>query len=88
MSEFNQRMKRNINHAQERLDTDFIGSKEAMLLIAKEKVREFQIASDTIIHDEVQDILSLLIVGGMYQAFSYGYGIGKVEGETLKKIIL
>ncbi|NLY42517.1 MAG: hypothetical protein GX066_00755 [Clostridiaceae bacterium] len=81
-------MRENIFLARERLDNDFAGSKEAMLEIALDKVKQFQIASDTIIECEEKEILTLLILAGMFQAFSLGYGIGKVEGETLKKIIL
>ncbi|MBZ4646956.1 MAG: hypothetical protein PWR27_542 [Petroclostridium sp.] len=88
MVDFQARMKQNISQAKERLDSDFMGSKEAMLSLAVEKVRQFQIASDTVFENEEKEILTLLIVGSMFQAFSYGYGIGKVEGETLQKVIL
>lgn len=88
MTEFEVKMKQNLAEAKERLNTDFMASREAMLSVAMDKVKQYQIASDTIIESEEKEILTLLIVGAMFQAFSYGYGIGKVEGETLKKVIL
>ena len=84
MSDFQTKMKENIFQAKKRLDNDFAGSKEAMFEIALDKVKEFQVAADTIFENEEKEILALLIVAGMFQAFSFGYGIGKVEGETLK----
>ncbi|MCG8501852.1 MAG: hypothetical protein MJB12_15815 [Firmicutes bacterium] len=88
MIEFEKKMKKNLTEASERLNSDFMASKEAMLSLAIDKVKQFQIASDTIIENEEKEILTLTLVGAMFQAFSYGYGIGKVEGETLKKVIL
>lgn len=88
MSEFEQKMKENIRFARKRLDTDFNGSREAMLSQAKEKVKQFQVACDSILDKEEKELLILLIVGSMFQSFSYGYGIGKIEGETLQKVML
>ena len=88
MADFQTQMKQNIHQARERLNTDFMGSKEAMLSMAVDKVQQFQVASETILNDEEKEILILFMVNNMFQAFSYGYGIGKVEGETLKKVIL
>ena len=81
-------MKFHLNEAQERLGNDFSASREAMLSIAQEKVKQFQLASASIIENEEKEILMLMIVGAMFQSFSYGYGIGKVEEETLQKIVM
>jgi len=81
-------MKENIKLAQSRLDSDFTGSKQAMILQALDKVRQFQVVCDTVFEEEEKEYLALLIAGSMFQSFSYGYGIGKIEGETLRKIVL
>ena len=85
---FEQKMKENIKQAKKRLDSDFKGSKEAMLLQAMDKVKQFQIACDTILGMEEKEILTFMLLNSMFQTFSYGYGIGRVEGETLEKVVL
>ena len=86
--EFEKAMKKNITEAKERLESDFLGSREAMLLQAEDRVKQYQVASDTILGNEEKEILTLMLLSSMFQTFSYGYGIGKVEGETLEKIVL
>ncbi len=88
MNKFENRMKFYLNEAQYRLGNDFSASREAMLSIAKDKVKQFQLASDNAMKNEEKEILMLMIVGSMFQAFSYGYGIGKVEEESLQKIVM
>lgn len=88
MTKFENEMRTHINHAKKRLDNDFLGSREAMFELAEERAKQFQLACDVIFGEEEREILLSLIVGSMFQAFSYGFGIGKVEGETLQKIIL
>jgi len=88
MTEFEAKMRAHMEHASSRLENDFMGSKQAMILQAMDKVREFQLACDTILEEDAKEFLTLLIIGSMFQSFSYGYGIGKIEGETLKKVML
>ena len=59
-----------------------------MFELAEERAKQFQLACDVVLDKEEREILLSLIAGSMFQAFSYGFGIGKVEGETLQKIIL
>ncbi len=71
-----------------KLDDQFNGTKEAILLIADEKAREFMVTGDIgLTHDE-KKLLTSFIAGSMMQSFSLGYGVGKVEGETKKQIYL
>ena len=88
MAKFEKQKKTHIYHAKKRLDNDFLGSREAMFELAEEKSKQFQVACDVVFGNEEREILMALIGGSMLQAFSYGYGIGKVEGETLQKVIL
>jgi hypothetical protein len=77
-----------IKQGQKKLGTDLAGTKEAVKLIADDNVRDFIVAVDRILENEERDFLKDLIVTCMYKSFCYGYGIGKVEGKTNKRIYL
>jgi hypothetical protein len=59
-----------------------------MKIIAGEKTRDFIRTMDKGLDKNEREFLSGVIISSMYQAFSYGYGIGKVEGKTNKKVFI
>ncbi len=71
-----------------KLDDQYTGTKQAILLIAEEKVREFMLAGDVGLGKEERDLMVLLTAGAMMQSFSLGFGVGKVEGVTKKPVFL
>ena len=71
-----------------KLDDQFTGTKEAIQLIAEEKAGEFILVGDIGLTMGEKDLLTCFIARSMMQSFSLGYGIGKVEGETKKKVFL
>ncbi|HCS75882.1 MAG TPA: hypothetical protein DIW17_18670 [Clostridiales bacterium] len=71
-----------------RLDDQYVGTKEAIQLIAEEKAGEFILIGDIGLTRAEKQLLMNLIAGSMMQSFSLGYGVGKVEGETKKAVFL
>jgi hypothetical protein len=71
-----------------KLDDQYIGTKEAIQLIAQEKAGEFILVGDIGLTMEEKNLLMNLIARSMMQSFSLGYGVGKVEGETKKEVFL
>jgi hypothetical protein len=77
-----------LKQGREKLENDLTGTREAMKIIAGEKTRDFIRTMDKGLDKNERDFLSGVIISSMYQAFSYGYGIGKVEGKTNKKVFI
>lgn len=87
-SSFESTMKEYLKQGQQKLRNDLAGTREAMGLIAGEKTRDFIQVTDKGLTKEERELLRRVILSSMAQAFSYGYGIGKVEGTTNKKVWL
>lgn len=85
---FEKMMKLYLRQARLKLDGDLSGTREAIRLIAAEKTRDFVEAMDRGLNREERDFLKMLIVTSMHQSFCYGYGIGKIEGNTKDRIYL
>ena len=85
---FEKMMKLYLRQARLKLDGDLTGTREAIRLIAAEKARDFVEAMDIGLGKEEREFLKMLIITSMHQSFCYGYGIGKIEGNTKDKIYL
>ena len=86
--DFETTIKEYLRQGRKKLDTDLAGTREAIKLIAKDKTRDFIMTMDKGLDEQEREFLSTLIVSSMYQAFCYGYGIGKMEGRTNNKVFL
>ncbi|HEX2946865.1 MAG TPA: hypothetical protein VHT96_13005 [Clostridia bacterium] len=85
---FEKMMRLYLKQARLKLDGDLSGTREAIRLIAGEKMRDFVEAMDMGLGKEEREFLKTLIITSMHQSFCYGYGIGKIEGNTKDKIYL
>lgn len=85
---FEQSIKRYLEQARRKLLHELEGTRGAIKLLAKDKVQDFIRVSDIGFDKEEIKMLNDMVVSSMYQSFCYGYGIGKMEGVTNKKIIL
>ena len=85
---FEQTIKEYLRQGKEKLTNDLSGTREAIKLIAEDKTKDFLKTMDKGLDKDERDYLSALIVSGMYQSFCYGYGIGKIEGCSNKRIML
>lgn len=85
--DFENLVKEYLKQARDRLENELTGTREAMRLIAIDKTRDFIKSMDRGLDRGEIDYLNKLIVSSMYQAFCYGYGIGKIEEDKnfLKK---
>lgn len=81
-------IKEYLHQGKEKLENDLAGTREAIKVIAKEKTRNFMRTMDLGLNEEERNFLISLIITSMYQSFCYGYGIGKIEGETKQKVCL
>ncbi|MCX7922870.1 MAG: hypothetical protein N3B21_12805 [Clostridia bacterium] len=81
-------IKKYLKEAEEKLENDLAGTREAIRLIAIDKTRAFMIAMDKGLDKDEREYLKGLIIESMYQSFCYGYGIGKIEGKTDKKLYI
>lgn len=86
--EFEDVIKEYLKQGKNKLETDLVGTREAIKLIASDKTRNFIKTMDRGLNKEEREYLNQLIITGMYQSFCYGYGIGKVEGNTQSRVIL
>lgn len=77
-----------LHQGKDKLENDLAGTREAIKLIAKDKTKNFMRTMDMGLSEEERNCLQSLIVTSMYQSFCYGYGIGKIEGETKQKVCL
>lgn len=87
-NDFESIIKEYLRQGKEKLDKELIGTREAIKLIAKDKIREFIKSMDKGLDKDEREFLGALIVSSMYQSFCYGYGIGKLEGSTKSKVYL
>ncbi len=71
-----------------KLDKQYSGTRQAIMDLARDKMREFMRTADIGLDKESMELLVLIIAGSMMQSFSLGYGIGKLEGKTDKQIYL
>ena len=83
---FEKTIKEYLRQGRNKLANDLAGTREAIKLIADDKIKDFIITMDKGLNKEERSFLSSLIVSGMYQSFCYGYGIGKIEGHTSSRI--
>jgi hypothetical protein len=81
-------IKEYLAEARERLLTELEGTRGAIKLVAEDKSRDLMRMLDIGFSKEERQILSDTIVQSMHQSFCYGYGIGKVEGRTNKRVYL
>lgn len=77
-----------LHQGKEKLEKDLTGTREAIKLIAKDKTKSFMRTMDIGLNEEERECLHSLIITSMYQSFCYGYGIGKIEGDTKQKVFL
>lgn len=85
---FERTMKFYLKQANERLNCELPGTREAIKLIAAEKIKYFIEIMDKGLDKEEREFLKVLIIASMHQSFCYGYGIGKIEGNSNEKIYL
>ena len=85
---FEKTIKEYLKQGKDKLENDLAGTREAMKIIAGEKTKDFIRTMDKGLDKNERDFLSKVIISSMYQAFTYGYGIGKVEGKTNKKVFI
>lgn len=88
MNDFEKTIREYLNQGRNKLSKELSGTREAIKLIAGEKTREFIKAMDRGLSKEERAYMSEIIVASMCQSFCYGYGIGKMEGQTNKKVFL
>lgn len=88
VNSFETTMKEYLQQGRQKLISDLTGTREAIRLIASDKTRDFMMVTDKGLNKEERDFLIEIIVSSMYQTFCYGYGIGKIEGETKNKVFL
>ncbi|MCR4436742.1 MAG: hypothetical protein QHH06_14045 [Clostridiales bacterium] len=86
--DFERTIKEYLKQGKARLDNDLSGTREAIRLIAKDRIKDFIKVMDKGLDQAERDFLCALIVSSMHQSFCYGYGIGKLEGTTSRKIYL
>lgn len=86
--EFERTIRLYLKQAREKLNGDLIGTREAIKLIALDKTRCFVETMDRGLSKEEREYLKEIIVTSMNRSFCYGYGIGKIEGDTKERIIL
>ena len=86
--DFEKTIKEYLKQAREKLNGDLVGTREAIKLIAADKARDFMVTMDRGLDKEEREFLRAIIVTSMHQSFCYGYGIGKIEGNTKDRIFL
>jgi hypothetical protein len=86
--DFEKTIKRYLKQAKDKLNGDLAGTREAIKLIAADKARDFIETMDRGLDKEEREFLKALIITSMHQSFCYGYGIGKIEGNTNERILL
>lgn len=77
-----------LKEGRSKLEKDLSGTREAIKLVAQSKTKEFMEAMDRGLTPEEREFLDLIIISGMYQSFTYGYGIGRIEGSAKNTIYL
>jgi len=87
-NEFESVIREYLKQGKDKLEKDLVGTREAIKLIASDKTKNFIKTMDRGLNKEEREYLNQLIITGMYQSFCYGYGIGKVEGNTQGRVML
>lgn len=87
-STFEEQIKGFLEQGKVKLMNELEGTRGAIKLLAQDKARDFMRVTDIGFSKEERQLLSEVIVSSMYQSFCYGYGIGKMEGSTKRKIYL
>ncbi len=85
---FEKTIKSYLEQGKRKLLNELEGTRGAIKLLAEDKAKDFMRITDIGFSKEETRFLSEIIVSSMYQSFCYGYGIGKIEGTTKKKIFL
>lgn len=85
---FEKTLKLYLKQARNKLNGDLAGTREAIKLIASDRIKDFIEAMDRGLSKEERDFLKVLIITSMHQSFCYGYGIGKIEGQSKDKVYL
>lgn len=85
---FEKTIKCYLKQGMEKLQGDLAGTREAIKLIAADKTQDFMEAMDRGLDKDEREFLKAIIITSMHQSFCYGYGIGKIEGNTNEKIVL
>lgn len=85
---FEKTLKLYLKQAKNKLNGDLAGTREAIRLIASDRIKDFIEVMDRGLNKEERDFLKALIITSMHQSFCYGYGIGKIEGHTNDKVYL
>ncbi len=88
LNSFEVTIKEYIKQGREKLEKDLVGTREAIRLIARDKTRNFIKTMDRGLDKNEREYLGALIMSSMYQAFCYGYSIGKFEGKSNNKVFL
>jgi len=86
--DFEKTIKCYLKQAKVKLNGDLAGTREAIKLIAADKAQDFIEATDRGLDKEEREFLKAIIITSMHQSFCYGYGIGKIEGNTSDRIFL
>lgn len=87
-SDFEKKLRLYLKQARDKLNSDLAGTREAIKLIATDKIRSFIEITDRGLSKEEREFLKSLIISSMRQSFCYGYGIGKFEGNTNERVFL
>jgi hypothetical protein len=87
-AEFERTIKIYLKQARDKLNGDLAGTREAIRLIADDKAKDFIETMDRGLDKQEREFLKALIITSMHQSFCYGYGIGKIEGNTNSKVCL
>jgi hypothetical protein len=87
-SDFERTLRLYLKQARDKLNSDLAGTREAIKLIAADKIRSFIEITDRGLSKEEREFLKSLIISSMRQSFCYGYGIGKFEGNTNERVFL
>ncbi|HHV29785.1 hypothetical protein [Acetivibrio mesophilus] len=85
---FEKMIKAYLRQGRSKLLNEFTGTREAMVQIASDKIKDFIKVMDIGLDEAEREYLRALIVSSMYQSFCYGYGIGKIEGKNENRVVI
>ncbi len=85
---FEEKIREYLMQGKNKLEKDLSGTREAIKIVAEDKTRDFIRTTDKGLDKYEREYLTKLLITSMYQAFCYGYGIGKMEGTTGSKVYL
>lgn len=87
-NDFEVQIKEYLKQGREKLDSDLEGTREAIKIIARDRIKDFIHVTDKGLDKREYVVLRNIIEESMHRSFCYGYGIGKIEGINNKKIFL